>query len=144
MLAVPARRNVADANVVRGGRLFVAAACTGCHGGPYTTEGSEFVALSRQRIEPGTDLLLHDMGSGLAEPVSDRTVSGAEWRTPPLWGLGLHGRVSGHRFLLHDGRARTLVEAILWHGGEARASRERFIRLDAADRHALLDYLESL
>jgi CxxC motif-containing protein (DUF1111 family) len=144
MLAVPARRNVANDNVARGGKLFAGAGCTSCHGGTYTTGGSEFVALAGQRIEPGTDLLLHDMGQGLAEPVSDRTVAGAEWRTPPLWGLGLHGRVSGHRFLLHDGRARTLVEAILWHGGEARACRERFIRMPAADRLALLDYLESL
>jgi len=71
-------------------------------------------------------------------------VTGAEWRTPPLWGLGLHGRVSGQRFLLHDGRARTLVEAILWHGGEARSSRDRFIRLKPAERRTLIDYLESL
>jgi CxxC motif-containing protein (DUF1111 family) len=144
MLAVPARRNVSDSRVVRGGTLFATAGCTSCHGGAYTTEASEFAALSGQRIAPGTDLLLHDMGSGLAEPVGDSTVSGAEWRTPPLWGLGLHSRVTGHRYLLHDGRARTLIEAILWHGGEARASRERFIRMDAADRSALLDYLESL
>ena len=144
MLGVPARRNVNDSSVVRGGRLFAAAGCTGCHGGTYTTNASEFAALSRQRIEPGTDLLLHDMGSGLAEGVSDATVTGAEWRTPPLWGLGLHERVSGQRYLLHDGRARTLVEAILWHGGEARSSRDRFIRLLAAERRALIDYLESL
>jgi CxxC motif-containing protein (DUF1111 family) len=144
MLAVPARRNTSDARVVRGGGLFATAGCTSCHGGTYTTDGSEFAALSRQRIEPGTDLLLHDMGQGLAESVSDHTVTGAEWRTPPLWGLGLHARVTGHRYLLHDGRARTLTEAILWHGGEARASRDRFIRMDAADRHTLLDYLESL
>jgi CxxC motif-containing protein (DUF1111 family) len=115
-----------------------------CHGGSYTTEGSEFAALSKQVVEPGTDLLLHDMGSGLAEAVSEPSVSGAEWRTPPLWGLGLHSRVSGHRYLLHDGRARTLIEAILWHGGEARPSRERFIHMTSAERQALLDYLESL
>jgi CxxC motif-containing protein (DUF1111 family) len=124
--------------------VFVAAGCRSCHGGAYTTEGSEFASLSSQRIEPGTDLLLHDMGSGLAEGVSDSTVSGGEWRTPPLWGLGLHARVSGRRYLLHDGRARTLVEAILWHGGEARSSRDLFINLPGADRRALLDYLESL
>ena len=144
MLGVPARRNISDAEVDRGGRLFVAAGCRSCHGGAYTTDGSEFVALSSQRIEPGTDLLLHDMGSGLAEAVSDSTASGAEWRTPPLWGLGLHARVSGRRFLLHDGRARTLIEAILWHGGEARSSRDRFINMPGVDRRALLDYLESL
>jgi CxxC motif-containing protein (DUF1111 family) len=144
MLGVPARRNVDDSSVERGGRLFAGSGCTSCHGGAYTTSASEFAALSLQRIEPGTDLLLHDMGSGLAESVSDLTVTGAEWRTPPLWGLGLHSRVSGQRYLLHDGRARTLVEAILWHGGEARSSRERFIQLQAAERRALIDYLESL
>jgi len=84
------------------------------------------------------------MGQGLAEAVSDPTVTSAEWRTPPLWGLGLHSRVSGHRYLLHDGRARTLIEAILWHGGEARGSRDRFVRMPSAERQALLDYLESL
>ena len=144
MLGVPARRNVDDSSVARGERLFAGSGCTSCHGGAYTTSASEFAALSLQRIEPGTDLLLHDMGSGLAESVSDLTVTGAEWRTPPLWGLGLHNRVSGQRYLLHDGRARTLVEAILWHGGEARSSRERFIQLQAAERRALIDYLESL
>ena len=144
MLAVPARRSVSDARVVRGGGLFAQAGCVSCHGGTYTTAASPIAALSRQRISPGTDLLLHDMGSGLAEAASDLTVTGGEWRTPPLWGLGLHSRVSGHRYLLHDGRARTLTEAILWHGGEARASRERFILMPALDRQALLDYLESL
>ena len=144
MLGVPARRNVTDPRVVHGSVLFTAAGCNSCHGGVYTTDGSEFAALSKQRIEPMTDLLLHDMGSGLAEPFSDPSVSGAEWRTPPLWGLGLHNRVSGHRYLLHDGRARNLIEAILWHGGEARASRDRFVRMSSADREALLDYLDSL
>jgi CxxC motif-containing protein (DUF1111 family) len=144
MLGVPARRNVSDSSVVRGARLFAATGCVSCHGGAYTTIASDFVALSKQRIDPGTDLLLHDMGSGLAESVGDSLVTGAEWRTPPLWGLGLHGRVSGQRFLLHDGRARTLVEAILWHGGEARSSRDRFIRLKPAERRTLIDYLESL
>jgi CxxC motif-containing protein (DUF1111 family) len=144
MLGVPARRNVSDPRVVRGRVLFTAASCTSCHGGVYVTGASEFAALGGQRIEPGTDLLLHDMGSGLAEAGADSTVSGAEWRTPPLWGLGLHTRVSGHRYLLHDGRARSLIEAILWHGGEARASRDRFVRMPAADRQAILDYLESL
>ena len=144
MLSVPARRNAADARVVHGATVFAAAGCASCHGGSYTTDSSDFAALSRQRIEPGTDLLLHDMGQGLAEAVSDPTVTGAEWRTPPLWGLGLHSRVGGHRYLLHDGRARTLIEAILWHGGEARASRDHFVRLPSTDRQALLDYLESL
>lgn len=144
MLAVPARRNAWDPRVIHGAAVFAAAGCGSCHGGSYTTEASDFVALSQQKIEPGTDLLLHDMGQGLAEAVSDPTVTGAEWRTPPLWGLGLHSRVSGHRYLLHDGRARTLIEAILWHGGEARGSRDRFVRMPSAERQALLDYLESL
>ena len=144
MLGVPARRNATDPRVVHGSTLFSGAGCDRCHGGVYTTGSSEFAALSKQRIEPMTDLLLHDMGSGLAESASDPSVSGAEWRTPPLWGLGLHNRVSGHRYLLHDGRARNLIEAILWHGGEARASRERFVRMSTADRQAVLDYLDSL
>jgi CxxC motif-containing protein (DUF1111 family) len=99
MLSVPARRNITDPRVVHGATLFSAAGCVGCHGGAYATNGSEFAALSKQRIEPGTDLLLHDMGSGLAEAASEPGASGAEWRTPPLWGLGLHSRVSGHRYL---------------------------------------------
>ena len=144
MLAVPARRNLHDPGVARGAREFAAAGCASCHGGAYVTGASPFAALDHQRIKPGTDLLLHDMGPSLAEGVSARAASGAEWRTPPLWGLGLHAHVTGYRFLLHDGRARTLVEAILWHGGEANASRERFIHLPAGARRDLLAYLESL
>jgi len=141
---VPARRNVDDPAVVRGAKRFAAAGCAVCHGGVYVTGGSPFAALAHQRIEPGTDLLLHDMGPALAEGVSERAASGAEWRTPPLWGLGLHAHVDGYRFLLHDGRARTLVEAILWHGGEAQASRDRFVRMPSGKRRDLLAFLESL
>ena len=104
----------------------------------------EFPELSGQTIRPYTDLLLHDMGDGLADnrPAFDAT--GREWRTPPLWGIGLVSKVNGHTYFLHDGRARNLLEAILWHGGEAEAARERFRRSSQAERDALTAFLESL
>ena len=107
-------------------------------------------------IRPYTDLLLHDMGAGLADgrPELDGTgavvgtpdldPSGQEWRTPPLWGIGLVETVNGHTRFLHDGRARSLEEAILWHGGEAEPARDRFRSLDAQDRAAVITFLESL
>jgi CxxC motif-containing protein (DUF1111 family) len=143
-LGVPARRDVNDPSVLRGNAAFDEAGCARCHGGMFLTGASPFAALAHQRIEPGTDLLLHDMGPDLAERVSARAASGSEWRTPPLWGLGLHEHVTGYRFLLHDGRARTLTEAILWHGGEAGASRDAFAKMPAAKRRDLLTFLESL
>jgi CxxC motif-containing protein (DUF1111 family) len=97
-----------------------------------------------QDIHPYTDLLLHDMGEGLADDRPVFTATGREWRTPPLWGLGLLAKVNGHTFLLHDGRARTVGEAILWHGGEAEKSRRRFEAMPRRDRAALLAFLESL
>lgn len=100
--------------------------------------------LSHQRIWPYTDLLLHDMGAELADGREDFAASGQEWRTPPLWGLGRTAAVSGHTRLLHDGRARSVMEAILWHGGEAEASREHVRRLTRKERMALLAFLESL
>jgi CxxC motif-containing protein (DUF1111 family) len=95
-------------------------------------------------IYPFTDLLLHDMGAGLADGRPDGLATGSEWRTPPLWGLGLNQAVNGHTFFLHDGRARTLEEAILWHGGEAEKSARTFRRLDADQRAALIEFLGSL
>ncbi|MEQ8701044.1 MAG: di-heme oxidoredictase family protein, partial [Bauldia litoralis] len=99
---------------------------------------------SRQTIHPFTDLLLHDMGPGLADGFPEFGATGREWRTPPLWGIGLFRAVNGHTFYLHDGRARSLAEAVLWHGGEARAARERFRTLPKSDRDALIAFLESL
>ena len=95
-------------------------------------------------IHPYTDLLLHDMGEELADGRPDFKAGGREWRTPPLWGIGLLPKVSGHSDLLHDGRARNVTEAILWHGGQAEKSREAFRNLPKADREALVKFVESL
>ena len=100
--------------------------------------------LSEQKIWPYTDLLLHDMGDGLADNRPDYLASGREWRTPPLWGIGLQESVNKHTFFLHDGRARDLAEAVLWHGGEGEASREAFRLMAAEDRQDLVLFLESL
>lgn len=144
-LAVPARRNWKNATVQRGETLFAAAACDSCHVPKMQTGVLEgFAALSNQTIRPFTDLLLHDMGAELADGRPDYLASGAEWRTPPLWGLGLLKTVSGGVFLMHDGRARGIAEAILWHGGEGARSRDAFVAMSAQDREALLAFLNDL
>lgn len=143
-LAVPARRDVAEPEVVRGRALFESAGCPACHLPSLATGPSDLPALEGQRIAPYTDLLLHDMGEGLADGRPDFEATGAEWRTPPLWGLGLLRTVSRHEYLLHDGRARGAAEAILWHGGEAERAREAFRAMPRADRAALLRFLGSL
>ena len=145
LLAVPARRNWEDPAVRRGDRLFTEAACDSCHTRSFTT-GSEAAheLLKNQTIFPYTDLLLHDMGPALADGRPDGEATGQEWRTPPLWGIGLTGTVNGSEFFMHDGRARTLEEAILWHGGEGTLSRNRFMTMTRADREALLAFLGSL
>jgi CxxC motif-containing protein (DUF1111 family) len=144
-LAVPARRDAGDPTVLRGKRLFRAAGCAACHVPRWVTgTHPEVPELSGQTIWPYTDLLLHDMGPELADGRPDFDASGSEWRTPPLWGIGLLGAVNGHDDLLHDGRARGLAEAILWHGGEGEAAREAFRAMVAEDRAALLRFLRSL
>lgn len=144
-LAPPGRRAPTDPQVARGRDLFQSLGCASCHR-PLLTTGldPDFPELSGQTIRPFTDLLLHDLGPDLADGLADHEASGSEWRTPPLWGLGLQQAVSGHTFLLHDGRARDASEAILWHGGEAQASRERFRRLSADERAALIAFLGDL
>ncbi len=144
-LAVPARRNVDDAQVRRGEGLFAEANCSACHV-PQLETGSNvaIAAAANLVIHPYTDLLLHDMGEELADGRPDFRASGREWRTPPLWGIGLIPAVSGHDNLLHDGRARDVTEAILWHGGDAEKSREAFRNMPKADRAALVKFLESL
>lgn len=144
-LAVPARRNSDDAKVPDGGRLFASAGCASCHR-PRLVTGSfpPNPALAHQTIHPYTDLLLHDMGEGLADHRPDYRAGGRQWRTPPLWGLGLLEQVNEHRTLLHDGRARNLLEAILWHGGEASAAKEAVRRMNAEEREMLLAFLRSL
>jgi CxxC motif-containing protein (DUF1111 family) len=144
-LAVPARRNVDDPQVRRGEQVFAQARCAVCHLPELKTgEFPELPQLAQQSIRPYTDLLLHDMGEGLADGRPDYLASGREWRTPPLWGIGLSNKVNGSSAFLHDGRARDFAEAILWHGGEADVSREAYRQLPRADREALLTFLASL
>ena len=144
-LAVPAMRSVDDPTVRDGARLFVQAGCAACHTPRHVTpEDYPIEALSGQVIFPYTDLLLHDMGEGLADNRPEGEASGSEWRTPPLWGIGLVETVNGHTMFLHDGRARSIEEAVLWHGGEARRSRDFFIGLSAEEREALLTFLRAL
>ena len=144
-LAVPAMRNAEDDEVEQGARLFVHSQCSACHTPKYETgDDHPLEALRGQVIYPYTDLLLHDMGERLADHRPDGLASGAEWRTPPLWGIGLVEVVNGHTFFLHDGRARNLEEAILWHEGEAKESRDNFMGLTLEERNALLKFLGSL
>ncbi len=144
-LAVPARRDVDDPTVLKGKGLFHDAGCASCHTPKFVTRRDAPQPAHRfQLIWPYTDLLLHDMGEGLADgaPVGD--ADGYEWRTPPLWGIGLTETVSGHTLFLHDGRARNLLEAILWHGGEAQEARDKVVTMPPDDRAALIRFLESL
>lgn len=143
-LAVPARRDWTHPQVLQGKALFNEIGCTACHKPVLATGAHPTIpALSNQTIRPYTDLLLHDMGEGLADNRPDFLATGSEWRTPPLWGIGLIETVNGHTYLLHDGRARNLTEAILWHGGEAQAARDRFAALHPTEREALLRFLNS-
>jgi CxxC motif-containing protein (DUF1111 family) len=143
-LAVPVRRNLDDPAVHAGWQVFLDAGCAACHTPTWTTGASPHEWLSNQTIHPFTDLLLHDMGPGLADGRSEFLASGSEWRTPPLWGIGLTETVGGHFSLLHDGRARNLLEAILWHGGEAAASQQAVRQLPTRQRNDLLAFLNSL
>jgi len=153
-LAVPARRNVTDPQVLQGARLFESTKCVACHTPSFTTGAhpglwgpsgiTPINSVQGQKIYPFTDLLLHDMGPGLADGRTDFQASGSEWRTRPLWGIGLTETVNPLAGYLHDGRARTLEEAVLWHGGEAEAQKEAFRTMSAADRAALIAFLKSL
>lgn len=144
-LAVPARRNPHDLQVKRGETLFTQANCSACHVPELKTGPKPALrAAANLTIHPYTDLLLHDMGEALADHRPDFKADGQEWRTPPLWGIGLLPTVNGHSDLLHDGRARDVAEAILWHGGEAQAAREAFRNMRKTDRDALVKFVESL
>lgn len=144
-LGVPARRDVDDPQVLEGKRLFYESNCIGCHTPKFVTaRNSVGTEQSFQLIWPYTDLLLHDMGEGLADNRPDGAATGREWRTPPLWGIGLTETVNGHTLFLHDGRARNLLEAILWHGGEAQQSKEQVVNMTQREREALLAFLSSL
>lgn len=145
-LAVPRRTRAKEPSVLRGKALFAAAGCAACHTPRHVTGGGEGIpkAFRNQIIWPHTDLLLHDLGPHLADGFTEGVANGQEWRTPPLWGIGQTKAVSKHTYFLHDGRARSLLEAILWHGGEADAARDRVVKMTPNERKHLLDYLNSL
>ena len=144
-LAVPARRDVDDPQVLAGKKLFYESGCIDCHRPKYVTRRDPSQPeQSFQLIWPYSDLLLHDMGPGLADNRPEGRADGQEWRTPPLWGIGLTETVNGHTFFLHDGRARNLLEAILWHGGEAEAAKQKVVAMSKAKRDQLIRFLNSL
>lgn len=144
LLAVPARRNIDAPEVQLGEKLFAKAGCNACHTDTVKTGNNHPIKRLRgQTIHPYSDLLLHDMGTELAGR-PDGEASPQEWRTPPLWGIGLTQKSNHHSMLLHDQRARSVQEAILWHGGEATAAKSRFMTLDKAERAALLKFLDSI
>lgn len=144
-LAVPPRRNHDSKQVLAGKRLFYESGCIACHKPKYTTRTlPDKPELSQQLIWPYTDLLLHDMGEGLADNRPEGLASGREWRTAPLWGIGLIPLINDHSYYLHDGRARNLLEAILWHGGEAKNARNAVVDMSLQDRDNLLLFVESL
>ena len=156
-LGVPARRNVNDPEVIRGEQMFYEAKCHLCHvttlhtrpGGSTLLLGTQLPWLGGQTIHPYSDFLLHDMGSeimgvGLNDNYVSGMARGNEWRTTPLWGIGLQEKVNGHTYFLHDGRARNLVEAIMWHGGEGEASKNLFKNMSKADRDAMIAFIQSL
>ena len=144
-LAVPVRRNINDEAVKQGKQLFIQSGCASCHVPDMRTAVNvSFPSISNQLIHPYTDLLLHDMGDDLADNRSDFRATGKEWRTAPLWGIGLTQKVNGHNNFLHDGRARSLLEAVMWHGGEAATSRNKVKAMSAEQRTRLIKFLESL
>ena len=149
VLAPPARRRANDPTVLEGQRLFHQAQCAACHRPSYRTGEGPFPrltsrALEGQTIWPYTDLLLHDMGEALADGRPDFLANGRQWKTPPLWGIGLLRDANGHTRLLHDGRANGVLEAVLWHGGEATASQQQVLGWTAQERAALVAFVESL
>ncbi len=151
-LGVPARRNVTDEKVLRGEKAFYKAKCQLCHtptlhtrqDAPVLLNGTRMPWLTGQVIHPYSDFLLHDMGPELADGLKAGLAEGDEWRTTPLWGVGLQQMVNGHTYFLHDGRARNFTEAIMWHGGEGAVSRELFRRMPKTERDDLLAFLWSL
>ncbi|MFZ2162471.1 MAG: di-heme oxidoredictase family protein [Sideroxyarcus sp.] len=144
-LAVPQQRNAGDKRVQRGAKLFEQAQCSSCHVPELKTgEFAKYPALANRIIHPYTDLLLHDMGEALADHRPDYLATGREWRTPPLWGIGLAQKVEPRAGYLHDGRARTLLEAVLWHDGEGAGAAQAVKAMTATDLNALIKFLESL
>ncbi|MCW7493018.1 thiol oxidoreductase [Leptospira sp. 2 VSF19] len=144
LVSVPGRRNWKNEDVKKGKELFIEIGCSSCHIPRIKTGDHSIKEVANQEIRPYTDLLLHDMGDGLSDSRSDFLATGNEWRTTPLWGLGLIERVNGHEFLLHDGRARGVQEAILWHGGEAEQSKNKYKQLPKESRTKMISFLKSL
>ena len=145
MLAIPQRRSWKSEQLLVGRELFYQANCQGCHTPSFiTAQNAIEVELSKQKIWPYSDLLLHDLGEGLADGRPDFEANGREWRTTPLWGISMAERVSGETFYLHDGRARSVSEAILWHEGEAQQARNDFVAMEKSERQALLAFVKSL
>ena len=144
-LGVPAKRNVTDATNLQGEQIFKQINCSSCHIPTLQTGvDATIAAISNQRIHPYTDLLLHNMGPGLADNRPDFLASGTEWKTPVLWGIGPFPKTNDIPFYLHDGRARTIEGAILWHDGEAANAKNKFIQLSTNDRNALIKFIKSL
>ena len=151
-LGVPARRDVNDPQVIKGEAAFFEAGCHLCHvttlhtrpRGSTLLAGTQLPWLGNQTIHPYSDFLLHDMGPELDDHYPSGLAAGNEWRTTPLWGIGLQEKVNGHTYFLHDGRARNFTEAIMWHGGEGQASRTKFKNMSADKRQALIRFLQSL
>ncbi|MGB5324589.1 MAG: di-heme oxidoredictase family protein, partial [Pseudomonadales bacterium] len=145
LLGVSARRDLADPAALQGEVLFDTAGCNSCHVDTFQTSPYHpHAELRNQTIHPYTDLLLHDMGPGLASTLTEGNASGSEWRTAPLWNIGLTSGVSGGEAYLHDGRARTLHEAIMWHGGEAQASQQAYEAMTPTQQNAMITFLKSL
>lgn len=144
-LAVPAKRNTTTEQYLKGQKLFRKTRCNSCHVEKFVTKsGNNISSLDNQTISPFTDLLLHDMGEGLADMDAGFNAKfRKEWRTPPLWGIGLIPNVNKHTRLLHDGRARNVEEAILWHGGEAEQTKNQFKQLAKQEREALIFYINN-
>lgn len=144
-LKTPIQRNQNDGQIIQGKNIFIQTGCEGCHNQTLQTSFSTTAPLSNKIFHPYTDLLLHDMGPVLDDGYTEGSAKTNEWRTPPLWGLGLSPNSQGGQyFLLHDGRAKSIEEAILLHGGEATTSKNKFSLLSSADKQALLKFLESL
>ncbi|WP_133471154.1 di-heme oxidoredictase family protein [Paraglaciecola marina] len=144
-MAVPPSRNLLSEKAQQGRELFYHGGCASCHTPSYTTAADYPIAvLASQKIWPYTDLALHDMGAGLADGVIENDASGNEWRTPPLWGLGAQKIFRKAPLYLHDGRAKSVAEAILWHGGEAQASQIFFKNLNKSKRQELLTFLDAI
>jgi len=143
-LALPKRHHVDNPQVLAGKQLFYQSGCSDCHQPSYITSKHAPIEQANQHIWPYTDLLLHDMGAGLADHRPEFLATGKEWRTAPLWGIGLTKIVNKHTFFLHDGRARNLLEAIIWHGGEAEPAKQKVVNMTATERRQLITFLESL